>query len=333
MSLLTFFSYYVSKEKWERVTTVFQYFPLIAAIQWFVSYYPAGKTSIKSRLNLPGKLAWITMEVPGFIIVIFCMFSIPLRKKDVKSSFDDGIMLAWNELPAENIVLAALFVIHYIYRAIIGPLLNPSMSPIHISIWCSAVIFQFMNGISIGGFLAGYGPAITTNITYIESPTEINLDQVFTQQILSQWRRKLGVAIWLLGFAANIYHDEILRDIRRPSRKEKRARARKEEYNPVSEGKKEEKMSEEENIVVKKFYRIPEGGLFRYILFPHYLTEWIEWAGWWMAGGRLFFPARTFLINEITTMIPRAVQGRNWYKEKFGKENLGNRKAIIPGLL
>ncbi|CAJ2661533.1 unnamed protein product [Trifolium pratense] len=169
-------------------------------------------------------------------------------------------MLAWNELPTENIILAALFVIHYIYRAIIGPLLNPSMSPIHISIWCSAVMFQLMNGISIGGFLAGYDPAITTNITNIESPTEMNLNNVFKQQILSQWSRKLGVVIWMLGFAANIYHDEILRDIRRSSRKNTRGRTKHKKYNPVVEGKNTEKMSKEANISVKSSTVFPRVG-------------------------------------------------------------------------
>ena len=44
-------------------------------------------------------------------------------------------------------------------------------------------------------------------------------------------------------------------------------------------------------------------------------------------------PARTFLLNEIATMLPRALQGKQWYVEKFGKEKVGNRKAVIPGLL
>ncbi|POS85595.1 hypothetical protein EPUL_002994 [Erysiphe pulchra] len=194
-------------------------------------------------------------------------------------------------------------------------------------------MFQFMNGVSIGGFLAGYGPAITTDTTKIESSMDINSTQVFWQQILPQWRRKLGLFIWLLGFAANIYHDEILRDIRRSPRKDARDRAQPEKSGSDDKGEEEKKISKEGKICVEKLYRIPERGLFRYILFPHYFTEWIEWAGWWMAGGSLFFPARTFLINEITTMLPRAIQGRNWYIEKFGKENLRGRKAIIPGIL
>lgn len=41
-------------------------------------------------------------------------------------------------------------------------------------------------------------------------------------------------------------------------------------------------------------------------------------------------PARSFLLNEIATMFPRALQGKQWYIEKFGKERVGWRGAIIP---
>ncbi|KAK4907989.1 hypothetical protein LTR66_017600, partial [Elasticomyces elasticus] len=84
---------------------------------------------------------------------------------------------------------------------------------------------------------------------------------------------------------------------------------------------------------VEKLYMLPKNGLFRYVLFPHYLCEWIEWAGFWIVGGWACVPARSFLFNEIATMLPRAVQGRRWYVEKFGAEKVGGRKAVIPGVI
>ena len=48
--------------------------------------------------------------------------------------------------------------IHYIYRALLCPLLNPSMAPMGISVWFFALCFQITNGTCIGGWLAGYGP-------------------------------------------------------------------------------------------------------------------------------------------------------------------------------
>lgn len=209
------------------------------------------------------------------------------------------------------------------------------MSPIHISIWISAIIFQLMNGISIGGFLAGYGPAITADMTKSAILPGSNKSQVDWLQIASRWRRELGIFIWALGFATNIYHDEVLRDIRRPIKKEgvNPEEAEKHKIGSLGQEKIGKQISGKEKHCVNKLYKIPQKGLFQFILFPHYLCEWIEWSGWWIAGGSLFFPARTFLINEITTMLPRAIQGRNWYIERFGKEHLAGRRAIIPGLL
>ena len=84
---------------------------------------------------------------------------------------------------------------------------------------------------------------------------------------------------------------------------------------------------------VDKIYMLPKNGLFHYILYPHYFCEWLEWTGYYMVGGLACVPARSFLINEISTMLPRALQGRQWYIAKFGADRVGNRKAIIPGLL
>ena len=78
---------------------------------------------------------------------------------------------------------------------------------------------------------------------------------------------------------------------------------------------------------------MPKNGLFRAVLYPHYFFEWIEWAGWWMIGGLHCVPARIFLLNEISTMLPRALQGKRWYVDKFGKEAVDNRKAVVPGIL
>lgn len=84
---------------------------------------------------------------------------------------------------------------------------------------------------------------------------------------------------------------------------------------------------------VEKVYMLPKNGLFHYVLFPHYLCEWVEWCGFWMVGGLACGPARAFVVNEVATMLPRALHGWDWYVEKFGREKVGKRKAIIPGLL
>jgi len=194
--------------------------------------------------------------------------------------------------------MATLYTIHYIYRALLSPLLNPSMSPIHPLVFVSAFAWQLINGISLGGWLGGYGPTST-----------------------SDWSGRggliyLGMVIWGFGLGGNMYHDDELREIRRAAGKE------------VEQKKRDTGVKD-----VKKHYEVPEAGLFRWVLYPHYLCEWVEWAGFWMVGGLACVPARVFLVNEIATMLPRALAGRRWYVEKFGAERIAGRKAVIPGLL
>lgn len=56
-----------------------------------------GKTSTSIPGNLPGKLAWITMEAPGFLTLLTVMFTLPTE-------------LGIKSLPWENWAMAAIFV-------------------------------------------------------------------------------------------------------------------------------------------------------------------------------------------------------------------------------
>ena len=125
--------------------------------------------------------------------------------------------------------------------------------------------------------------------------------------------------IFGVAFLSNVFHDDDLREIRRAA-----ARNQKRRQETESDGSKKS---------VDKVYMIPESGLFALVLYPHYLSEWVEWAGFWMVGGLGCVPARTFLFNEIATMLPRALSGKRWYIQRFGQDKIGNKKAVIPGLL
>ncbi|KAK3706718.1 hypothetical protein LTR37_012562 [Vermiconidia calcicola] len=277
-----------SRENWELIVFSFQLFPLFTATQWLTKWYPAGKTSIDSKLNLSGKWAWCIMESPTILLMTYCMFSIPQQ---------EGIA----SLPWANWTMAGIYCIHYIYRAWLSPLLlNPSMSPIHLFVFLGAVVFNTFNALSLGGWLAGYGPTTVHDWA----------GRLYSIEI--------GLVLWGWSFMGNIFHDDDLREIRRSAARRQKAEAEK-EGKPIKG--------------VDKVYMIPKNGLFQYILYPHFLCEWFEWAAYWMIGGWGCVPARTFLINEVATMLPRALQGRQWYIERFGAEKVGNRKAVIPGLL
>lgn len=245
-----------------------------------------GKTSVRSRLNLPGRLAWATMEMPGFITLLYIMKTLPA---------EHGI----TDLPWQNKVLAAFFVIHYIYRAVIFPIIQPSMSPIHFLVWGFALVFQLCNATCLGSWLAAYGPTSQED---------------WDAQGWSVMQFALGFVVFYVGLTTNYFCDEELREIRR------------------NEMRRQERLAKGSHKSIEKHYSVPQNGLFKYMLYPHYFMEWIEWLGFWIAAGFGCAPARCFLVNEFFSMLPRAVAGKKWYQQKFGEHEIRGKYAVIPGV-
>lgn len=190
------------------------------------------------------------------------------------------------------------------------------MSPIAPLVWLLAICFQVLNGIGIGGYLGGYGPRTRAEW------------QPNGRDYVVGARMELGLMMWALGFIGNIYHDDELREIRRVALRKQKKQEEEVEKNEKGKGTGKDKKKG-----VDKHYEIPQAGLFRWIFYPHYLCEWIEWGGFWLMAGSGCVPARNFLLNEICTMLPRAYQGKQWYVDRFGKEKTAGKKAIIPGIL
>lgn len=69
----------------------------LASLQWIVKWYGMGKTSVESRFNIPGRIAWMTMESPGFLTLLYIMNTMPVQH---------GV----TDLPWQNRVLGGLFV-------------------------------------------------------------------------------------------------------------------------------------------------------------------------------------------------------------------------------
>jgi 3-oxo-5-alpha-steroid 4-dehydrogenase 1 len=203
-------------------------------------------------------------------------------------------------LPMRNYLLAGLYILHYTNRAVVTPLfLADSLSPIHVVVFLMASLFNYMNSSTIGGWLAGYGGEAA-------------------KQSGESWQIGLGLALYTAGLAGNILAEGHLRTIRRETAAKQAAQAK---DKPGRKGKHD------------KVYALPSSTniFFQYCLFPHYTLEWLEWVGYWMIGGWNFTPGMLFVINEITTMTPRAVWGRRWYVEKFGKDAVGDhRGAVLP---
>lgn len=106
----------------------------------------------------------------------------------------------------------------------------------------------------------------------------------------------IGLALFLLGFSINIHSDNILIALRKPG---------------------------------ETGYKIPRGGLFKYLSCPNLFGEIVEWLGFALAAFAL--PTATFALWTICNLIPRALAHHQWYRAKFPNYPK-ERKAVLPFL-
>jgi len=79
----------------------------------------------------------------------------------------------------------------------------------------------------------------------------------------------------------------------------------------------------------KNEYKIPYGGLYRWISSPNYLGEIIEWTGWAIATWSL--PGLAFALWTLANLAPRARAHHKWYHQYF-PDYPSERKALLPGI-
>ena len=107
----------------------------------------------------------------------------------------------------------------------------------------------------------------------------------------------IGAVIFLGGWYGNLHSDAVVRRLRAPG---------------------------------ETGYRIPQGGLFRWVSAPNYLCEIIEWCGWaimtWSPAGL------AFAVYTFANLGPRAFSNHRWYRETF-EDYPPERKALIPYVL
>jgi steroid 5-alpha-reductase/3-oxo-5-alpha-steroid 4-dehydrogenase 1 len=76
-------------------------------------------------------------------------------------------------------------------------------------------------------------------------------------------------------------------------------------------------------------YRIPHGGLYRWISCPNYFGEILEWSGFALAAWSI--PALSFAVWTAANLVPRARSHHRWYEAQFA-DYPPERKALFPGL-
>ncbi|PYH47467.1 3-oxo-5-alpha-steroid 4-dehydrogenase family protein [Aspergillus saccharolyticus JOP 1030-1] len=255
---------------------IFQYFPLFTILQWLTAWHPAGKTSMKASIfNLPGRWAWCAMEIVSPINLIYILWKLPAKLQlhgTSPSSF---------ALPLPNKIVAALFVLHYLNRAIISPFFAaPSMSPIHVFIMTSAMLFNWFNSTCLAGWLVGFeipvqpenaGSVSTTAAAAAAAAAAGGQPTPFLTVSTA-----LGLALFFAGMAGNIYAERTLFRLRREEAARRAAQPKSDADTPARST----------STSTEKVYIIPPPStpLFSSILYPHYVSEWIEWAGFALVG-------------------------------------------------
>jgi hypothetical protein len=106
----------------------------------------------------------------------------------------------------------------------------------------------------------------------------------------------LGVTLFIVGILGNFMHHKILADLRK---------------NTLD-------------------YIIPSGGLFNFVVCPHYLFEIVTWVGIFLVSRHL--ASLLVLIFIIGYLSARSIRTLKWYGEKFLKFP-SKRKALIPFIL
>ncbi len=129
---------------------------------------------------------------------------------------------------------------------------------------------------------------------YVNGRYLFSLSDGYSQSWLADPRFLAGVTLFLAGYIANRWADLTLRGLRRPG---------------------------------ETGYRIPYGGLYRWVSCPNYLGEIVEWCGWALATWSLLGLA--FAAWTFANLAPRARSHHAWYHACF-PEYPAERKALIP---
>jgi 3-oxo-5-alpha-steroid 4-dehydrogenase 1 len=127
------------------------------------------------------RLGWVLMEAPVFVAML-ALWLCSDRQADTA-----------------RVVIASLFMLHYLQRSFIFPLLIRGRGRMPLAIIAMGVIFNIINAYMLGGW-----------IFYLSPADYYTLDWLTTPQFI------LGTIIFFAGMAINWHSDYIIRHLRRP---------------------------------------------------------------------------------------------------------------------
>lgn len=122
-------------------------------------------------------------------------------------------------------------------------------------------------------------------------------ESMYGGDYLYSWQFILGLILFITGTIINRYSDNILKNLRAPGETD---------------------------------YKIPYGGLYRWVSCPNYLGEMIIWLGWAIMLKSII--GFSFFLWTIANLAPRAISTHRWYLKKFS-DYPKDRKALVPYIL
>ncbi len=153
--------------------------------------------------TIPNKLAWIIMETPSFLYLLYytLVFALdgPGKELGILDSVNGNCVLVLY-------IMAGLFLLHYFQRSFIFPLLMRGKSRTPIAIMLMGMVFNTVNAFLIAGWIFGI-----PGLMEAQAP-----DGYYTLAWLYDPRFIIGAAIFFTGMGINLNSDHVIRHLRQP---------------------------------------------------------------------------------------------------------------------
>ena len=201
---------------------------------------------------------------------------------------------AWMVMESAAALLFALFFI-------LGEARGP-VSWIFLLMWQAHYIHRaFIYPFSLRGptrrmpvFVVAMGLTFNAVNTYLNGRYLFSLSGGYADSWLRDPRFILGLLLFAAGYVANRQSDVVLGRLRQSA---------------------------------QNGYKIPYGGLYRWVSCPNYLGEIAIWTGWALATWSL--PGLAFAVWSVANLAPRARANHAWYRQHFA-DYPRERKALLP---
>lgn len=159
---------------------------VFVALFYFKAGYGYLSTS-KWGPKISNKAAWVIMEAPAFIFLLYQTIS--FAASGVETGNSRTVLY----------IMAGLFLLHYFQRSFIFPFLMRGKSKMPVAIMLMGMTFNTLNAYLIGGWLYGQAPAEMYGTHWLWSPQFI-----------------IGAVVFFTGMAINLHSDHIIRNLRKP---------------------------------------------------------------------------------------------------------------------